>query len=100
MQIYFQFLFYITDGRLLLVIDETGLESMLHVSKPLHQAAIMSAIEGLRGTGMKLPSTLWEYKVLNFFYALYIYIVYIAFIDDLVIVPLICTHNRDMTYYR
>lgn len=60
------------DGRLLLVIDETGLESMLHVSKPLHQAAIMSAIEGLRGTGMKLPSTLWEYKSLHPGYALFL----------------------------
>lgn len=60
------------DGHLLLAINENTLKTVLNVSEPLHQAAILSAIDSLRATGMKLPSTLWEYKAIHPGYALFL----------------------------
>ncbi|XP_052069767.1 bifunctional apoptosis regulator-like [Mytilus californianus] len=60
------------DGRLLVALNEEGLTSILNISVPLHKAAILTAIDSLRETGMKHPSDLWEYKSIHPGYALFL----------------------------
>ena len=57
-----QIIFSPPGGRLLLSLEESHL-TFLKIDLPLHKAALLSAIQGLRESGMKGPSTLWEFKV-------------------------------------
>lgn len=50
------------NGRLLLVMDESGLDE-LSMTSQLHRRAFMEAIEHLKANGVRLATDLWEYKV-------------------------------------
>jgi hypothetical protein len=52
------------NGRLLLLIDEKGLEE-LSVNSSLHRKAFIEAIEQLQTKGVRLANNLWEFKVVN-----------------------------------
>jgi bifunctional apoptosis regulator len=49
------------NGRLLLLIDEKGLEE-LSVNSSLHRKAFIEAIEQLQTKGVRLANNLWEFK--------------------------------------
>nr|XP_022315080.1 bifunctional apoptosis regulator-like isoform X1 [Crassostrea virginica] len=53
------------DGRLLIAVDNTSLESILNVTNALHKRAISNAIWQLKEFNIKLPASLWEYKAMN-----------------------------------
>lgn len=52
-----------TDGAVLLSLDEENIGEVLNVTNHLHERALVIAIEDVRLKGVKMPSTLWEYKV-------------------------------------
>ena len=57
--------FSFVDGRLLIAVDNTSLESILNVTNTLHKRAISNAIWQLKEFNIKLPASLWEYKVIE-----------------------------------
>lgn len=48
---------------MLLALNEESLLQLFNVSEPAHQAALLSAVAILKEQDVKMPSTLWEYKV-------------------------------------
>ncbi|XP_071105944.1 bifunctional apoptosis regulator-like [Haliotis cracherodii] len=52
------------DGAVLLSLDEENIGEVLNVTNHLHERALVIAIEDVRLKGVKMPSTLWEYKAL------------------------------------
>ena len=56
-------LFQEVNGRLLLLVDEQGLDE-LSVTSSLHKKAFIEAVEHLKTKGVRLANNLWEFKVL------------------------------------
>ena len=61
-----RFLFPVSDGNMLLALDKSNLHELLNISNPLHEKALLYAIDDVREKGIKMPGTLWEYKVIWF----------------------------------
>ncbi|CAG5135813.1 unnamed protein product [Candidula unifasciata] len=52
------------DGNMLLSMDGESLTQLLNVTDATHRRALLFAINRLKHEGVKVPSSLWEYKAL------------------------------------
>lgn len=50
---------------MLLSLTNESVKQLLNVTDTTHEHALLLAIEMLKVHGLKMPTTLWEYKVKN-----------------------------------